>query len=199
MSTATPSAPAPTRIPEQNSWKQPKPPIGMRVVWYQQGNPLKPLPATVCMIGQGGLVDLLLEQIDGHHRTKRGVWHKDDPSLKTKDHMIRSERGCWDYIPGTLVADMNDPGGMIQKLIDALEHVNADLQAAKAELAGVKDKVLFARAEVATIKSDDPLDREILKLVGDGMSYEKIADRLRVTGAKVAAVVRKAKEDKSGK
>ena len=202
MSTATPEAPtqAPVAtIPKATTWKQPLPPVGLRVVWYEHCNLQKPVAATVCMIGQGGLVDLLTERIDGHHRTKRGVWHKDDPSLKTKDHLVRSERGCWDFIPGTLIADMHEPGGLIQKLIDALEQVNNDLQATKAEVSGLKDKVMFARAEVATIKSDDPLDREILKLVGDGMDFQKIADRLRVTGAKVAAVVRAAKAPKAPK
>lgn len=159
----------------------PRPPVGLVVAWYDHGGPgSRYYPAIVTETTDRNMISLLVIRPDGHMKTVRGTWHVSDPSLQTRDYSARVQRGCWDYLPGTLPVDQNN-----KTVVDLLAEDVMELRSAVRDL----EKRLGMR-DLPEEPLEPDIEGQIRELIGQCSSAE-IAERLGVTVQKVAAVVRR--------
>lgn len=160
----------------------PRPPIGLIVAWYDHGGPgSRYFPAIVTETTDRNMISVLVIRPDGHMKTVRGTWHVSDPSLQTRDYSARVQRGCWDYLPGTLPVDQNRKSGW-----DLLAQDVMELRSAIRDL-----QTHLGMGDLREEPFEPDIESQIRELIGHQLSSAEIAERLGVTVQKVAAVVRR--------
>jgi hypothetical protein len=162
----------------------PIPPVGLFVQWFEHGDMNRPpYPACVMTSSDRGNIDLMVLKLSGSNRTVRGVWWSKDPALEGKDHMTRSARGCWDFVPGL---DIEQCGA---------NHTTAEVE-------DLREMVTVLRAEVDVLKqkaklSDlDELEQKILELSESNTPVE-VGEKVGCTYQRVLAVLRKHRPEES--
>lgn len=170
----------------------PRPPVGMFVAWYKYGDRKQTyFPAMVTATTDRNVISLMLFTPSGHMKTIIGTWHVDDPAIKGKEHQVRSERGGWDYLPGTVPIDMNRPQvGTPSVVIESLQR----------EVAGLKEQVATLMRGPTGSQSDPAdmidVDDQIRNLFSNGLPPGDIAERCGVSIQKVNAVLRRPKQER---
>lgn len=95
-------------LAEMRAGEIPQPPIGLPIVYYEHADlGRRPLAAVVGdNVGRGQIDVLYAPRAGGAVQRKTGVWYVLDPALKAASQEVRSNRGCWDYLPGTPKIDI---------------------------------------------------------------------------------------------
>jgi hypothetical protein len=157
--------------------KLPIPPVGWMVWWWGHGNlQARPIPAMVTATTPHGTIDLLTTRTDGYHKTVRGSWYVKDPAFQRVDHMMKGERGCWDFMPGTYY-DMNHPE-------------TTPLAILSARVAVLEERFTAAEKEREGLEPGVDLETRVLALADKGLNAVQIAEKVQTTHQRVSGIIR---------